>query len=590
MTRILAYNEDKHKPKCMTDWVRRNTRALRAVAILVAVGVFVIFIPDVLAQSDIESSLALVNEGAGLGTTDIRVIIANIVRVFLGVVGIIAFGFILYAGFLWMTSQGDAAKVEKAQKIMINAGIGLVIILSSLAITQFVLSRLLEATTGGAGTSDDAVPELITPLSSALGTGIIDTHFPPRNANGVARNTNIVVTFREEIDPSSVITGYDPANPSSTTTLDTGAVKIYPTEDGEALALDGAEVVTSHTEDLKTFVFNPVGLLGNAADDMSYTVALTDDIKLADGDDAFSGAFSGYEWRFTVSTEIDLTPPRVTSVVPVLDTTNPRNILVQVNYSEAVNPVSAVGSTPGFTNLTVNDPALVGGDWLLGNQYKTSEFVTDSACGTNSCNETIYCLPADASLEAFVKAAALLSTDGPEAVFPYTGVVDMAGNSLDGNSNGIAEGEIIDYYSWTFSTNDEIVLVPPHVTGVVPALSGNDPASDVDFDAPVRVTFDSPLQMSTLNSGSLYLHSPSDSLWFTLSAELLGPDDGMYHEVTVNHGVFSDERVYGAEVASTLKSGYQNCFTPSTSTACTGPNCCNDLSSSSECAYPTFEL
>ena len=58
----------------------------------------------------------------------------------------------LYAGFLWMTSSGDETKVTKAKGLMVNAVIGLAIVLAAYAITYFVLLYLHTAT-GGVGGS-----------------------------------------------------------------------------------------------------------------------------------------------------------------------------------------------------------------------------------------------------------------------------------------------------------------------------------------------------------------------------------------------------------------------------------------------------
>ncbi len=87
------------------------------------------------------------------GDTDIRVIVAKIIRAAFGLLGIIALGLMLYGGFIYMTSGGQEDKVEQGRKILINATIGLAIILSSLAIVQFVLSKLQQAT--GSGIADD---------------------------------------------------------------------------------------------------------------------------------------------------------------------------------------------------------------------------------------------------------------------------------------------------------------------------------------------------------------------------------------------------------------------------------------------------
>ncbi|MBU0722025.1 hypothetical protein KKA93_01025 [Patescibacteria group bacterium] len=94
--------------------------------------------------------------GTGLAVSDPRIIAANIIRIILGFLGIIAVGLIIYAGWLWMTAAGEAEKAEKARKILTGAIIGLVICLASFAIASFILSRLLGATgSGGDGSICD---------------------------------------------------------------------------------------------------------------------------------------------------------------------------------------------------------------------------------------------------------------------------------------------------------------------------------------------------------------------------------------------------------------------------------------------------
>src|SRR3989338_633893 len=78
--------------------------------------------------------------GLGLGgAQDPRLIIVNIIRILLGFLGILAVIIVLYGGFVWMTSGGNAQKIEKAKKILINGLIGLAIILSAYAIVSFVI-------------------------------------------------------------------------------------------------------------------------------------------------------------------------------------------------------------------------------------------------------------------------------------------------------------------------------------------------------------------------------------------------------------------------------------------------------------------
>ena len=57
----------------------------------------------------------------GLGDEDPRVIIAKIIRIALGFLGIIAVCLIMYAGWLWMSSEGDEEKINQAKKILKNA-------------------------------------------------------------------------------------------------------------------------------------------------------------------------------------------------------------------------------------------------------------------------------------------------------------------------------------------------------------------------------------------------------------------------------------------------------------------------------------
>lgn len=84
---------------------------------------------------------------AGDADTQIFTIIGNIVDILLGLLGIIFFLLTVWAGYIWMTAQGDPAKVTKAQKLLTEGAIGLVIIFAAYAISNFALNQLLTATT-----------------------------------------------------------------------------------------------------------------------------------------------------------------------------------------------------------------------------------------------------------------------------------------------------------------------------------------------------------------------------------------------------------------------------------------------------------
>lgn len=56
--------------------------------------------------------------------------------------GIICVIIIIVAGFMYVTSSGDAAKVKKAKDAILGAVIGIIVILMAFAITAFVMGRL----------------------------------------------------------------------------------------------------------------------------------------------------------------------------------------------------------------------------------------------------------------------------------------------------------------------------------------------------------------------------------------------------------------------------------------------------------------
>lgn len=104
-----------------------------------------------------DAGLGAVGETIKLSNASPTTIAVRIINIALSLIGIILVSIVMYAGFLWMTSGGDATKIEKAKKYLQNAIIGLVIILSAWAITKFIISALLDATgnDGGNGTSQD---------------------------------------------------------------------------------------------------------------------------------------------------------------------------------------------------------------------------------------------------------------------------------------------------------------------------------------------------------------------------------------------------------------------------------------------------
>ncbi|MFH0854481.1 MAG: hypothetical protein V1891_03235 [bacterium] len=84
----------------------------------------------------------------GLGDTDPRTMIASIIKLVLGFLGIIAVVIILVGGFKWMTAGGNDDQVGEAKKWIYSGVVGLLIVLASYALANFVLTQLIGVTTG----------------------------------------------------------------------------------------------------------------------------------------------------------------------------------------------------------------------------------------------------------------------------------------------------------------------------------------------------------------------------------------------------------------------------------------------------------
>lgn len=118
-------------------------------AIFTAVNFVLAADPDTLLFGGLQNQ---VGNAIGLpGGQDPRVMAANIIRVALGFLGLVAVGIVIYAGWLWMTAAGDAQKIDKAKKVLLGALIGLLLIVASFGIVTFILGKILESVGGGGG-------------------------------------------------------------------------------------------------------------------------------------------------------------------------------------------------------------------------------------------------------------------------------------------------------------------------------------------------------------------------------------------------------------------------------------------------------
>ena len=67
---------------------------------------------------------------------------AKIIKIVLGLVGVVALILFIYAGFMWMTAQGKSDQIKKARDTMVWAVLGLIVVFSSYVIVSFVLKEM----------------------------------------------------------------------------------------------------------------------------------------------------------------------------------------------------------------------------------------------------------------------------------------------------------------------------------------------------------------------------------------------------------------------------------------------------------------
>ncbi len=81
--------------------------------------------------------------GSGIPQGDLAETAGFYIRIALGLVGVVFFVLIFYAAFTWMVSEGEEEKVKKSRNTIVASVIGLMIIVSSYAITNIIINNFV---------------------------------------------------------------------------------------------------------------------------------------------------------------------------------------------------------------------------------------------------------------------------------------------------------------------------------------------------------------------------------------------------------------------------------------------------------------
>ena len=275
----------------------------------------------------------------------------------------------------------------------------------------------------------------------------------------------------------------------------------------------------------------------------------------------------------------------------------------------------------GFSNIELysdtspNTP--IEGTYTISNGYRTVEFVTFDECGEDPCGDPIYCLPGN---DLFAMTVYTDTIDEAPAVagFPYAGVVDVCGNTLDGginnanmsptpeaaeaaNMNGVGDDPPADNYRWSFRTTGQINDIVPSIHTMSLGVGEDNVAIDADLTITWLEDTEGDgvpgpgvtMMSSTLNNSNISLtpiaYDPAD----------LDPNDGidtLTHEMSywitndplyptyasqpqvegdpvnatlseIRHGLFGESVdglnwYYYPSIGEGVKSSYQICFFP----------------------------
>jgi len=138
---ILIFN-----PKSMTLVVSKKQVGGLVLSMILSAALFLPHVSHAQLGLDQAKDAATVANNGTTPQSDPATIVGKVIQAVISLIGIIFIVLTVYAGFLWMTARGEPAQVDKSKKLLVQSVIGLAIVLAAYAITQFVLSRLIDAT------------------------------------------------------------------------------------------------------------------------------------------------------------------------------------------------------------------------------------------------------------------------------------------------------------------------------------------------------------------------------------------------------------------------------------------------------------
>lgn len=454
---------------------------------------------------------------SGLGTRNPIEIALSLINWMLTILALIAVIFVLYGGFVWLTSRGDEKKIEQAKQILINAGIGLLIILAAWGIVLYILTVILAATGegGNGGNNGCATGNCDGNFPDSASTFYVRSTDPHDTEADVTLCTDIYVQFSKDIDTSSATTSISQSDSptfylravDSTTFVDkaeSGSSCTQNTDCASALCDSGTSQCVGDNVSGTVEIDNLDE--GETTDHFSFlpstdfesnttyqaTVVGGESGLISHEDSGNLGMDQEYSFTFTTGTETDITPPNV------LEQSGNSPYPTDGETDVCLNTPISFTFTEAIRTYTVDDSS----SYLVASDSGFSSLVDLRSFDFGGNRDYAMTRPGSALTANSQYFAELYGGDDDGAGGLSNVITDACGNPLDGDFDGSAEGAADDNYfspsydfdedgsaddplDWTTGDNEQCI---PLIESIAPTNEyygyGDDPTTvEDDSDA-----------------------------------------------------------------------------------------------------------
>ena len=115
--------------------ILKNKKTFSFLIVLLTISLFFSFSTPLFAQGTTFDNPIV--------TDNITVLIGNVIKIILGILGSVALLVFIIGGFMWLTSMGNPEKVKKGRDTLVWAALGIIIIFSSYALVKLVFDVLM---------------------------------------------------------------------------------------------------------------------------------------------------------------------------------------------------------------------------------------------------------------------------------------------------------------------------------------------------------------------------------------------------------------------------------------------------------------